>query len=286
MENEYSKIIPGKEDNFRYMQSERGNINLRLLDLIEHSKKRKLFYLYNKFTIGLDRLIDWQIYEDNFFLECKDLVNKTWNGEEIPDDLNEYESYAVALGQRLRDLHEEGFDGAKHINQEVLEILLNGYMDASRRWKILPSEELLKIKIGSTKPYFSVLLYITVPEIEEEHAVELSTKYGLPAKESDDLADFYDDIAQGFINIPKEEIKAVKGLIIEENHIKGIEKDRLKLEEKYIKDKIKQIGVQYRFADKILGSAMQNYPENKEALQLIAELSYSWFIEAKVTYKL
>ena len=278
----YYEIIPEKSslENFDYMQSARMEINRKISNLL-NEEKQKVFQLINFVGIGIDRLVDRNKKEEVTFLKFADLMEKVWEGKKLCSKDN-YESSAIELVSKLRKLKEKGFGQAGYIFSDLQELFYWGYQDVSRRWKILWSNELEKIRIGTSKGIAAVYFYLLFPDLEKKDVEDVSLKYGLAVNTADDIIDWYDDIQWGLINVPKEEIENLRGVTIRGNRVEHMNKEELALEIKYIKREIKTIEYLYREADKQL---KETVPKSI-ARELLKDFMHSWLLECKEKYLL
>ena len=260
------------------MQSPRMRIRPKLFNLIEE-EKREVFQLFNFVLFSTDNLVDGNKKEAVAYLKLADLMKNAWKGEEVYG-IDDYESSAIELISELKRLKKEGVNQADYIVMDIQELFYGGFKDASRRWRILGINELQKIRIGCSKGYAAIYLHLLFPGLERKYIEELSLKCGLAAKTADDIIDWSDDVLRGFINIPKEDIKNLHGITIRNDYVKHVDKEKLSLENGYIKREIEKINDLYREADNLLEEVV---PKNT-ARQAFKEFMYSWLLESKEKY--
>ena len=278
----YYEIIPKKAsvENFDYMQLGRMEISRKISNLLDE-EKQKVFQLINFVWIGMDRLVDRNKKEKETFLKFADLMEKVWKGEKLCSK-DDYESSVIELISKLRKLKEKGFDQARYIFSDLQDLFYWEYQDVSRRWKILSSNDLQKIRIGTSKGTAAAHFYLLFPKLEKKDVEDVSLKCGLAVNTADDLIDWHDDIQLGLINIPKEEIENLRGVTIRDNRVEHVYKEELALDIKYIKKEIKTIEHLYRKANKQLKKTV---PKNT-ARGLLEDFINSWLLECKEKYLL
>lgn len=276
--------IPTKNEraNLNYILPIRREIVKEIMDLLD-DRRKEIYLLYHFAIVGTDRLTDYGLREVEFISLCKDLMMRVWNKEGY-QSIDEYETNIVELTQKLRGLHDEGFSFAKHVYESLLDNFDGNYKDVARRWMILSEKNLKELRVAVTQPYLLGLLHLLIPEITRNQAVKLSLGYSLPGKVADDLADFQEDVPLGFINVPKEEIENLSGILLEGDKVTVVYKNELKLKDNYISEKIKEVEKMYKDADKKLEEILSEYPNHEMALKLFKKHCYSWLKEAKEKY--
>lgn len=276
----YYEIIPEKTnlESFSYMQSSRTKIIREMSKLLD-DETRKMFQHFHFVIVSTDRLVDRNKKRKEIFLKFVDLTKKTWKGEKI-SSLDEYESSAIELIEGLKKMKEEGFSQADYVFSDIQELFWGEFKDASRRGKILTTNELQTIRLGVSKGQAAIYLHLLFPWLERKAIEQIALKYGLAVKIADDIIDWCDDILWSFINISKEDIKNVHGITIRNDFVEYVDGEKLTLENGYIKREIEKINDLFREADKLLEEIV---PKNT-AREIFKDFMYSWLLECKAKY--
>lgn len=276
-----SEVIPKRpsKDFSSYMQTERARITEKINSRLPYNSK-KLIEQYMFMIIKLDRTVDWQICNDDYFLECKRTAEKIWDGKSgLPDE------YALGIEKTINAFKK--IPNGKYIFNNFLEHLTNEHKNVSRRWKILPAKELDDIRIGVSEPWarsYSSMIFSNI----EIHNIAKLASYGLPAKIADDLNDIEEDISLGFVNIPKEDMDKIEGIGINNDRIKK-HTEKLKIGRSYIEKEISRAQNLYEEVDKHVDAIIEENQEDKNTVALIylwKDFFHSWLKEAKIKYKL
>jgi hypothetical protein len=285
MARDYRKIIPSERtlNDFSYMQRRRGELIDDLVQTGDDLQQALLVRLSR--MVKVDRLVDRQIKPDDYFLHCRDLVKKGWNGERI-DTLPDSEEVWHDFGQKLREFSRERPTAAELAYSDFNDIMMNSYEDVSRRWKVLDNERLTEIQRGLSEPIFSTYLHIIAPEMDRDDIEMLVEAYSLPAKRADDIIDFRDDMQFGLINVSESDLRYVKGIEYQDDPMAGVDEDRLQLDPNYISNEIQTIASKFDEADSSeLIDVKRRYPELDLILSIVTRICKSWLLEANKVYE-
>jgi hypothetical protein len=173
------------------------------VESIKKEIKKPKFDIYAIMVI--DDAVDRGILDEEYYLECKDIIERIWNGEDVKTD--GLKQSLLEQVKYLRELYDDRHKMAYPLYRRWMENLSLGYEDASRRWKILPKKELndLNSRLG-------------------ENLDLIARSWGPSAKLADNLSDIWNDIfLSGFINVPKEEIENLRGIEIQSDRVEGVD---------------------------------------------------------------
>lgn len=280
----YTTILDEKlKDKFEYMQLDRKCINQKLLQLL-NKEKGKIFTLYNFVTIGIDRLVDNGVYDKESLSRYEKLLENTWY-EKDQDIRDDFEKSGIELIKVLKISYENGFYPSKNIYRNLLDEISKAHKELKRRWKVLSRKELDNLRLEVSQPYAAGLFYLLLPQPEVKPIELLSHDYTLAAKITDDLTDIDDDVPLGFINVPREDIDKLHGIVVMEDEVKNVNENKLNLDDTYVEWEIKKAETLYEEADDVLnGIALKSDSRSKEIVRLIVEFMHSWFNESKKKY--
>jgi len=200
------------------------------------------------------------------------------------------EQAVTNLGYALRRLVSAPFlhfrDRAigKHTYQEVLNFWDIEERNFQRKGQILDRATLEEINLGIGALVASQFLYIfDSPRVYNEFT-QLARAYGLAVKLADNLCDYREDIQDGFVNIPKEEIYQVRGISIENDRIIGVDSAKLGLSPEYVEREHERIKQVFDSADRLMLVARARRPvwsrKTDEALNLFGEFCHTWLEQA------
>jgi len=280
VEEKYYEIIPENKQkkNFSYMQSERRRINNEISKLLSPNV-RKIQQHYMFAVVKLDRLVDRKNLPDDFFLHCEKLAKEVWRGR-LSLTQNKDELVIVKLTNYFKKLPNK-----EYIFQKFSEHLINVDKDISRRWRILSAKELKEIQIGVSEPWAKSYLGIILPDIQISD-IEKLAKYGLPVKIADDLNDIWEDVPLGFVNVPIEHINKIEGIEIENNRLKKVYIEKLKIDINYVKSELQRARILYEDVDIMAEKISTKNPEYSQLVGLWKDFCHGWFKEAKTKYNL
>jgi len=168
---------------------------------IKKELKKPKFEIYA--IMGMDEAIDLGILDRSCYIECRDIVEKTWNGESIKaPGLRQAE--LIEQTKYLRGLYDEGYKMAEPLFERWMEGLSLGYEDATRKRKILRKKELDDINSRIGENLVATTLYFGFPEFGRKNLDLIAKTWGPSAKLADNLCDAWTDISRaGYINVPK-----------------------------------------------------------------------------------
>jgi hypothetical protein len=244
-------------------------------------EKQSVLGLFNFVIVNMDRMVDTNKKEAATFLKLARLMEKAWEEPEKVRYTDDYESAALELIRALRKLREEGFNQADYIFSDIQELFCWEFKDASRRWKLLTANELQEIRLGASKGNATVYLHLLFPWLERNDIERISLHYGLAVKTADDLIDWHDDLLRGFINVPKEEIDNLHGVTIRDDHIELMDREKVTLENGYIKREFEKINELYRDAAEVLDAIIPKSPARKA----FKDFMHSWLRECRYTFR-
>ncbi|MDD5726084.1 MAG: hypothetical protein PHC53_01580 [Patescibacteria group bacterium] len=219
-------------------------------------------------------VIDDQIDNDSnieHLNKAKAILNKGFRGEAT--ELTEaWEKDIFKLGQTLSRLSGDGFSEAKEVFDEVVNYWEIEKQNLDRKGKALGSPDLddLNLKIG--KSIGLQFLALLCPGLDKESKESIAASYGLAIKLADNLSDLSEDLAQGYINIPKEGIEKY-GLDVSDLN----QGDLLS----YKKTELERIKQYYEEADKLVKVAIEHHPQQEKGLSIFRDIAHSWLKQAE-----
>jgi hypothetical protein len=243
---------------------------------------------FSTFAImGIDEAVDLGILDRSCYLECRDMVERAWNGESIKAE-GLRQSELLEQTKYLREVHDEGHELAYPLFERWKEGLALGYEDASHKRKILRKEDLNDLNSRLGENLVATTLYLGFPEFGKKNLDLIAKAWGPSAKLADNLSDMWADIFRsGFVNVPREEIKNLKGLEIERDKIKGVNLMELAIERNYLLEKEKEVKLGFKRAEELFMSIKQRIEGvNEERLNLLMNFAHSWPLEIKRIFKL
>ncbi|VVB79203.1 Acetyltransferase (GNAT) domain protein [uncultured archaeon] len=178
-----------------------------------------------------------------------------------------WERDIFGLGHSLARLQEEKFSRAEEIFQEVLNYWNIELQNLARKGKVLSSSELDKLNLNIGKSVGLQFLYLLCTELDSKKIESIASLYGFAIKLADNLSDLKEDLAQGYINISKEDIKKYN------LNLSRIKEGNFKLYQKLELERIKEY---YKKADAVVESLLSEDSSQKRGLLLFKEISHSW----------
>lgn len=249
-------------------------------------KEKKFLHLVRSGQIGIDNLVDEKGYSHKYILRIIRLAKRSWN-KKISKTQNKYEKQFISAIRILRHLFDSGFYQAKWIYEYLLKEYDSEHFWAANRNKVLDSKTLKELNTNIGSGVSSIFLYFQMPKINSSSFKNIKNisnpivqKYGFIIKEADNLASLYDDIFEGFITIPREDINKVSGLIIKNDKVISINRKGLKIDRKYVLKSIKEIKSVYKDANKLLDKNRQKVGLTKQQARLLKKWSYTWLEDA------
>ncbi|MFA6099836.1 MAG: squalene/phytoene synthase family protein [Patescibacteria group bacterium] len=221
-------------------------------------------------------VIDDQIDNDSnieYLDRAKEILNKGFRGE-TAELTKTWEKDIFKLGQTLSRLDEDDFSEAKEVLDEVVNYWEIERQNLDRKGKILDSPDLddLNLKIG--KSIGLQFLSLLCPGLDKESKESIAASYGLAIKLADNLSDLNEDLAQGYINVPKKGIEKYGLDVSDLNH-----GDLLS----YKKTELERIKQYYEEADRIVEGAVKQNPSQQKGLSIFKDIAHSWLKQAEET---
>lgn len=204
--------------------------------------------------------------------EAKTILNSSFDDSEYnPSVKKSWGEQIAKLGRTLSRLHQEGFDGAQKVLNEVINFWDIEEQNLDRRGQVLTREELNKLNMRIGKSIGMQFLHLITPELDDASKEAVAEAYGSAIKLADNLSDLEEDLKEGFINISQEDIDKHKVNIWS---ISWLDK------QPYIEAELQKIKDAYALSDRILERIIQNNPDTKQALMLFKEVADSWLVQA------
>jgi hypothetical protein len=251
--------------------------------IYEEIKKAK-FSIYA--IMGIDEAVDLGILDKSCYLECRDMVERAWNGESIKAQ-GLRQSELLEQTKYLRELHDEGHEMALPLFERWKENLSLDYEDASRKKRILRKKELDDLNSRLGENLVATSLYLGFPEFGGEDLDLIAKIWGPTAKLADNLCDMWADIFRAeYINVPEEEIENLKGLEIENNEVKEVDPMELAIERDYLLEKGEEVEQGFKRAESLFMEIEQRIGVNEERLSLFMDYVHSWPLEIKRVFNL
>ncbi len=223
----YHERLPSQNfDDASYMQRARGEHALKVAESLEKPEKSVFTGVFNV-VVNLDRLVDRRKLPDSTFND----VLRFLRGEEV--DFPYKEKFQMLLGL-VDELDSDELKKTIHnLLKEEYEWQIR---NVSRRFRILNSEQLRQLR-EHEHPVFTIGMLVAFPEIDYETAKKISRSYTLAAKIADDMMDFSDDVRNGFLYIPREDLDMVSGIRVEDERYEVIREPELDLDyaSRYVK---------------------------------------------------
>ncbi len=269
-QNKNYELIPtlASLENYNYMRHlKRKDLSHKITELMEDKKElyRQLMFL----MVGIDRVIDYDVKTIEYPLQIKKIMEKCWKGQRGAKSKDEYEKIAAEFTLSLKKLREEGLKQAAYIYSDFTLHLYGEYKDVERKGKVLNREEYLKVRKDVMEPCFFAWFQILSFELKRREIKELAKRYTLPIIEADSLADIKEDLEQGIINIPKEDMVY-------------LDREENRLDKNYYLKKLENAKKTFEYGDEFLKATMKKFPEkDKKKLTLFRNLLYSWIEEAE-----
>jgi hypothetical protein len=271
-----------------FIKIEIPNLPMKASMLYEESIRKEVKKKLSIYAImGIDDAVDLGILDKKLYLECGDMVERAWNGENVGAQ-GLKQSELLEQTKCLRELHDSGHRMAYPLFERWKEGLSLGYEDSSRKNKILDRKELDGFNQRIGENLVASALYFGFPEIGQEKLDEIAKEWGRYAKIADNFKDLWEDIFRcRYINVPSEEIENLKGLEIEGSLVKEIDCFGLAIGKQYVLEKIQIIQDGFGRAEKLFMGAYQKAGVNKkERLELFLNYAHSWPLEIKRVFKL
>lgn len=266
-----------------FIKIEIPNLPMKASMLYEESIRKEVKKKLSIYAImGIDGAVDLGIMDKRLYLECRDMVERAWDGEKVgAQGLKQYE--LLEQIKCLREVHDRGHRMAYPLFERWKEGLSLGYEDASRKRKILRKKELDSLNSRLGENLVASALYFGFPEIGQEKLDEIAKEWGRYAKIADNFTDLWEDIFRcHYINVPAEEIENLKGLEIEGDLVKEIDCFGLAIRKQYVLGKIQIIQDGFDRAEKLFMGAYQKAGVNKrEGLELFLDYAHSWPLEVR-----
>ncbi len=247
-------------------------------------ENQKFLHLIRSAMIGVDNLVDEKGYSCKYFLRIIKLTKDTWNKKKFKTQ-NKYEKQCVSAIRILRDLFDNGFYQAKQVYEDFLKGYGSEYKWALNRNKILNSKTIKELNTNIGSEVVTIFLYFQMPKVKNKDfraSGAIVQKYGLAIKEADNLTSLYEDIFEGFITIPKENISKISCLTIKNNKIIDIDKKNLKIDKKYILSLIKENKLIYQKANQLLDKNRQKLNLTKPKAELFKKWAHTWLEDSKI----
>jgi len=210
---------------------------------------------------------------------------------EVVNASTDVEKVVVELGSILKEMSCVSFLKTtdyligKKTYQEVLNYWETEKINFQRKWKILNRKKLDEIARGiGSSVALQVLYILDSPKVYNEF-IPLSRAYGLAVKLADNLCDYKEDIANGFVNIPQKDINYLGGVSIENGRVVNVDLDNLNLSKEYIDREYKRVGEVFASADRLMLLARARRPiwskKTDEKLSLLGQFCNTWFNQAR-----
>jgi len=256
----------------------------RMKDLLE-KEKGQILDLVNHGLAIVDDELDSKADPLDRLMYFQTILKQGYSGTSVSAS-TPAEQAVVELGHILNELS-QGYNRnlAKHTCEEVLNFLEIEKRNVQRRWRILDKATLDNITADMGCSIASQFLYILdYPRVLYEFA-PLARTYGFAVKLADNLSDFREDIKNGFINIPKEEIHHVNGISAADSKVMQINPEKLALSTQYLQNEYKRIEQTFTSADNLMLLARARRPmwksKTDKKLYIFKEFCHSWLDQAR-----
>ncbi len=258
-----------------------------LRDLLPE-KQKNILDLINHGMAIVDDAIDSYEISSEYLNKLKKIFQRSFSGEIASLSTTE-EKIVSDLGHQLCDLSSSKFPKitekaiGKHTYEEVLRFWGLEEINLQRRWKILDRKKLDEINYGIGSLVASQFLFILCPPSNPYYFISLAKAYGVAVKSADNICDYRDDIAKGFINIAKEDIFALRGVCIKEDKVVSVNVEELGLDQEYIQDLYKKIMQKFESASNLLLKERLKNPiwktNTDKRLYLFKKFCESWLYQ-------
>ncbi|HIH40637.1 MAG TPA: hypothetical protein HA341_03310 [Halobacteria archaeon] len=250
---------------------------------IQNELKKPKFSMYA--VMDIDEAVDLGILDKEYYLESRNVAEREWVGEDARSD-SIRQSKLVEQVRYLRELYDEGHKMAYPLYERWLQCLSLGYEDASRRWRILPKNELDRINSCLGENLVSQTLYMGFPEIGRENLDVIARSWGPSAKLVDNICDLWSDIRGGYINLPKEDIENIRGLEVQGNMVRGVNPVELAIDRSYLISMIKEAEKEFKRSENLFMKIKHDIKINEERLSLFKNFFNTFILEARKKYNL
>lgn len=247
------------------MESSGRNSIYPELRLLLDDKKRRVLDLVNHGMAMVDDVID-SIEDPLVHLgHIQSLFMQSYSGETIEATTPD-EKAVVELGNILKGLSSSGIwnlsDRAlgKHTYDEVLKYWETEVENLQRKGRILNRKNLNRLNIDIGGLVASQILFIIQPPLGRFEFIQLAKAYGFAVKLADNLCDWRQDLQEGIINIPKEDIHHVRGVEIEGDQVKRMDVNEISLSMDYKSKEFKLVKRMFESADNLLLRARLRVP--------------------------
>ena len=123
-------------------------------------------------------------------------------------------------------------------------------------------------------------LFFLTPNLNPKTISKLAFSYGKAIKYADNLSDLNEDLARGYLNIPKEKLRECRLSLIIKNHKSIVIKGDLK---GYKRLEIYKIELMFEEANRLMKLIISRSKNKKErnALYLFKDVATSWLEQAR-----
>jgi hypothetical protein len=158
----------GEEVKGEFIKIELPNLPMKASMLYEEAIRKEVKKLSIYAIMGIDEAVDLGILDKKWYLECRDMVVRAWDGEKV-EAQGLKQSELLEQTKYLRELHDEGHRMAYPLFERWKESLSLGYKDASRKRKILRKKELDDLNSRLGENLVTTTLYPGFPEFGREN---------------------------------------------------------------------------------------------------------------------
>lgn len=232
----------------------------------------------------VDDIVDRMDKPLEYLGRMKSILQRSFSGEEVDLLTNEEETIAD-LGNTLNRLASQSF---WHINSRAIGKNVYGAVQKyweieekyiERKGRILGREELDDFNIGVGGCVAYQFLFTLDPGMDPFFRRLLVRGYGRAVKLADNLCDFREDISNGFVNIPREDLHYLQGIEIDGDELVGVDLSGLSLSREYIDKEYERIDGLFGASSRSLYKAWLHCPfweKGKRGLPLFGELASTW----------
>lgn len=209
------------------------------------------------------------------------ILSKEKNGEDTDGDpyFNAYKH----LGRALDGLAEPwGLRRTTRIHRNISDQLAGTLSDFNRKYDVLTERELDNVMQGVSEPYAKALGYTLFRTQEPEEVEALATIMAKSANIADNVLDFEEDFHDGLYNVPRQDFEHVKGATLNKDYVDH-NRD-VELDEEYLGWKMAELDEAYETAARVADELKERYPEDREAIDFVTDLSFSWYRDFQNEY--
>lgn len=255
--------------------------------LLLEEKRQETLDLVNHGLAIVDDVLDTTTDPPDHLKHIRRIFEQSFRGCDVQTSEAD-EQAAANLGLNLAELsHGEHADRA--ISDNIYQATTNFWemetWNLQRKWAVLNRERLdcLTLNIGSLVA--QQFLFILDPLCNPRELINVANCLGMAVKLADNLSDFKDDTRKGFINIPREKIRHVRGIATEGSKITRIYPDDLALDPEYIREELGQLQKIFSLADNLLlqhiSKRSAQDPELGKRLHLFGQFCRTWLKQAE-----